>query len=53
MGHIKDRWYTGSGDRKKPSARHGKGLRWQVWYQVDGREKCDGSSKSRQSPTGS
>lgn len=43
MGHIKDRWYTGRGDTKKPSARHGTGLRWQIWYQVDGREKCGGS----------
>jgi hypothetical protein len=45
MGHIKDRWYTGRGDTKKPSTRHGTGLRWQIWYQVDGREKCGGSYK--------
>lgn len=47
MGHIKDRWYSGRGDAKKPSARHGTGLRWQVWYQVDGREKCGGSFKNK------
>lgn len=35
MGHIKDRW--------KDPARAGKGLRWQVWYRVDGQEKCGGS----------
>ncbi|MGQ0479712.1 MAG: tyrosine-type recombinase/integrase [Pseudonocardia sp.] len=45
MGHVKDRWYSGKGDARKPSTRHGKGLRWQVWYQVDGREKCGGSFK--------
>lgn len=43
MGHIKDRWYSGRGDAKKPTSRHGNGLRWQIWYQVDGREKCGGS----------
>lgn len=43
MSHIKDRWYSGKGDAKKPTARHGKGQRWQVWYSVDGREKCGGS----------
>lgn len=35
MGHIKDRW--------KDPARAGRGLRWQVWYRVDGQEKCGGS----------
>ncbi|MDN5855951.1 MAG: site-specific integrase, partial [Actinomycetia bacterium] len=35
MGHIKDRW--------KEPGRRGKGLRWQVRYQVDGREKVGGS----------
>lgn len=45
MGHIKDRWYIGRGDKRRPSARHGSGLRWQIWYQVDGREKCGGSFK--------
>lgn len=39
MGHIKDRW--------KDPARAGKGLRWQVWYQVDGQEKCGGSFASK------
>lgn len=43
MGHIKDRWHTGKGDEKKPTTRYGKGLRWQVWYRVDGRDKCGGS----------
>ncbi|HEY2205140.1 MAG TPA: tyrosine-type recombinase/integrase [Pseudonocardia sp.] len=45
MGHISDRWYVGKGQARKPSARHGKGLRWQVWYSVDGREKYGGSFK--------
>lgn len=40
MGHIKDRWFTKA---KTPTARHGKGLRWQVKYSVDGREKDGGS----------
>ena len=35
MGHIRDRW--------KDPARKGKGRRWQVKYQVDGREKDGGS----------
>ena len=35
MGHIRDRW--------KDPARKGKGKRWQVKYQVDGREKDGGS----------
>jgi integrase len=47
VGHIKDRWYTGKGDAKKPAARHGSGLRWQVWHWVDGREKCGGSFKNK------
>jgi integrase len=40
MGHINDRWLTKD---KRPTSRHGKGLRWQVKYQVDGREKDGGS----------
>jgi len=43
MGHIKDRWYSGKGDARRPTTRHGRGARWQIWYQVDGREKCGGS----------
>lgn len=43
MGHIKDRWNSGKGEAKKPTARYGRGLRWQVWYTVEGREKCGGS----------
>ena len=43
MGHVKDRWYAGKGENRRPSTRHGAGMRWQVWYQVDGREKCGGS----------
>lgn len=35
MGYIRDRW--------KDPARRGKGKRWQVKYQVDGREKDGGS----------
>lgn len=35
MGYIRDRW--------KDPARRGKGLRWQVKVQVDGREKDGGS----------
>jgi integrase len=35
MGHIRDRW--------KEPARKGKGRRWQVKYQVDGREKDGGT----------
>ena len=35
MGHIRDRW--------KDPARKGKGRRWQVRYQVDGRERDGGS----------
>jgi integrase len=35
VGHTKDRW--------KDPARAGTGLRWQVWYQVDGRQTCGGS----------
>lgn len=35
MGYIRDRW--------KDPARKGKGKRWQVKYQVDGREKDGGS----------
>jgi integrase len=42
VGHVKDRWLNKA---KRPTARHGTGLRWQVWYQVDGREKCGGSFK--------
>lgn len=40
MSHIKDRWLTKA---KEPTTRYGKGLRWQVWVVVDGREKCGGS----------
>lgn len=39
MGHVKDRW--------KDPARAGKGLRWQVWYRVDGRDKCGGSFRTK------
>jgi integrase len=35
VGHVRDRW--------KDPARKGKGKRWQVKYQVDGREKDGGS----------
>lgn len=35
MGHIRDRW--------RDPARRGKGKRWQVKYQVDGRERNGGS----------
>ena len=35
MGHVRDRW--------RDPARRGKGLRWQVKYTVDGREKDGGS----------
>jgi integrase len=45
MGHVKDRWYTKA---RKPSARHGTGLRWQVWYQVDGHETCGGSFANKE-----
>ncbi len=48
MGHIKDRWYAGKGETRKPTSRHGKGQRWQVWYQVDGREKCGGSFETKE-----
>lgn len=47
MGHVKDRWYSGKGDTKKPTSRHGSGLRWQIWYRVDGREKCGGSFRTK------
>lgn len=40
MGHVKDRWVRKD---KTPTARHGTGLRWQVKYQVDGRERDGGS----------
>jgi hypothetical protein len=43
MGHVKDRWFSGKGAAKRPTSRHGTGLRWQVWLTVDGREKCGGS----------
>lgn len=39
MGHIRDRW--------REPARRGKGLRWQVRYQVEGREKDGGSFDNR------
>jgi integrase len=39
LGHIRDRW--------KDPARKGKGKRWQVKYQVDGREKNGGSFDTR------
>lgn len=35
MGHVRDRW--------KEPRRRGKGKRWQVKYQVDGRERDSGS----------
>lgn len=41
MGHVKDRWI--SKRTKQPTSRHGKGLRWQIWYQIDGEERCGGS----------
>jgi hypothetical protein len=44
MGHVKDRWITKD---KTPSDRYGKGLRWQIWYQVGGREKCGGSFRTK------
>lgn len=40
MGHIRDRW--------KDPARKGKGLRWQVKYQVDGRERDGGSYDNKE-----
>lgn len=40
MGHIRDRW--------KDPARKGKGLRWQVKYQVDGREQDGGSFDNKE-----
>lgn len=39
MGYIRDRW--------KDPARRGKGLRWQVKVQVDGREKDGGSFENK------
>jgi hypothetical protein len=33
---------------RKPSARHGTGKRWQVWYQVDGHETFGGSFANRE-----
>lgn len=39
MGYIRDRW--------KDPARNGKGLRWQVKYRVDGREKDGGSYRTK------
>lgn len=40
MGHIRDRW--------KDPARKGKGKRWQVKYQVDGREQDGGSFDNKE-----
>lgn len=37
MGHTKDR------RKADPARRAGTGLRWQVWYQVDGRPKYGGA----------
>jgi integrase len=45
VGHVKDRWLT---QARKPSARHGTGKRWQVWYQVDGHETLGGSFANRE-----
>lgn len=39
MGHIRDRW--------KDLERHGRGLRWQVRYRVDGRQKDGGSYRTK------
>src|SRR5688500_4890716 len=39
MGYIRDRW--------REPGRKGKGLRWQVKYQVDGRERDGGSFDNR------
>lgn len=39
MGHIRDRW--------KEPGRAGKGKRWQVKYQVDGRERSGGTFKTK------
>lgn len=47
MGHVKDRWYVTRGGERTEAARHGVGLRWQVWYRVDGREKCGGSFRTK------
>ena len=34
MAHVQDRWYApGSDGKRKPTARHGQGKRWLVWYQ--------------------
>jgi len=38
-GHVSDRWYAERDGRKVPTARHGKGKRWQATYTVDGRER--------------
>jgi len=35
VGHVRDRW--------KDPARRGKGLRWHVWYRVDGRDRYGGA----------
>lgn len=40
MGHVKDRWFSKS---KQPTDRYGKGLRWQIKYRVDGKERDGGS----------
>jgi integrase len=40
MGHIRDRW--------KDPARKGKGRRWQVKYQVDGRERDGGTYDNKE-----
>jgi integrase len=47
MGHVKDRWYAIRAGEKVASARHGSGLRWQVWYRVEGQEKCGGSFRTK------
>jgi integrase len=47
MGHVKDRWYATSAGKKIATARHGRGLRWQVWYRVEGQDKCGGSFRTK------
>jgi integrase len=34
MAHVQDRWFAlGPDGKRKPTARHGQGKRWLVWYQ--------------------
>lgn len=47
MGHVKDRWFTTRDGDKVPTARNGKGLRWQVWLTVEGRETYGGSYRTK------